>query len=195
MKNFLIPPLAFLLTVTLFGCSHFHTHETEQVELNQVENLLPDFNAARYNDIYFSGQPPLDQLDGLKELGFANIINLRQPMESGYEANVEEANAINAGLNYTHIPLKGNQPLTDEKIAEITAAVVKNRQLGKTLVHCSSGNRAALWLGGHFYKDHGVSKEDAYKIATQAGLNKETPMNVLKNYLEMQESPSPRSRY
>lgn len=183
MKLFFVTISLMFLLVTS-GCSHVNTVKEKKYDIEQIENLLSGFNAARYSDIYFSGQPPLDQLRQLKEQGFENIVNLRQANEGAYSAVIEEKKVKEAGLNYAHIPLKGHTPLTDEKIAEITQAIVKNRELGKTLVHCSSGNRVALWVGGHFYNDHGLSKEDAYKIALKAGLTKEAIQETLNNYLD-----------
>ena len=116
-----------------------------------------------------------------------SVINLRTAVEGNYDASIEKQRAEAAGLNYTHTPVKGGAPLTDQRIDEITQAIAKNRSLGKTLVHCSSGNRVALWSGGHFFKDHGVSKEDAYKIALKVGLTKETLQKNLNQYLETTE--------
>lgn len=109
----------------LFGiCTCEHEADSENSKIEQVEALLPGFNVARYADIYFSGQPPLDQLGELKAQGFANIVNLRQLREGRYEATVEARLAKNAGLNYVNIPVSGGDPLTDEKIAKITNAIV-----------------------------------------------------------------------
>ena len=167
------------------GCAHLEADKQTQanIEIEQVTDLLPGFSTTKYADLYFAGQPPLDQLATLKTKGFANIINLRQPKEGKYDASAEASAVTALGLNYTHIPIKGNEPLTDQTIEAITEAILANRTLGKTLVHCSSGNRVALWVGGHFFKDHGVPKALAIQIAEQAGLTSAKPKEMLENYL------------
>ena len=64
----------------------------------------------------------------------------------------------------------------------VTAEVVTQRKAGKILVHCSSGNRVALWVGAHFKKDHGYSADDARAIAKEMGLTKKELKEKLNAY-------------
>ncbi len=184
--KFALKMILLLFVFLVSGCSHLQVSDKVDEQIEHIDHLISGFSATRYSNIYFSGQPPLDSFDKLKALGFQNIVNLRTSNEGNYDEKTEAQRVKEAGLNYTHIPVRGSAPLTDQKIEEITQAIVKNRSLGKTLVHCSSGNRVALWAGGQFYKDHGVSKEDAQKIARQIGLTKVSLQENLKNFLEDQ---------
>jgi uncharacterized protein (TIGR01244 family) len=171
-----------LMFITMASCAHKEAPKgTTQVQQNV--QISPNFKAQQYSDIYFSGQPPLADFTELKRQGFATVVNLRQSKENDYNAKDEKAAVEKSGLNYVHIPMSGDEPLTDEKIQTITQAVVKTRKEGKTLVHCSTGNRAGLWAGGHFYKDHGYSKEESMKVAEQLGLTNSKLKKNLQNYL------------
>src|SRR5207253_10975059 len=46
----------------------------------------------------------------IKKLGFASIINLRQPTEAGALVEEEAAAAKQTGINYFNIPMNGQKP-------------------------------------------------------------------------------------
>lgn len=175
--------IVFLLSLALFISACTHSGQ----KLNQDVVLTPSLTAQKYTNIYFSAQPHLEDFQALRSKGFATIINLRQSKEDSYSEADERKVAERAQFNYVHIPMSGKEPLTDEIISKVTKAVVDHRSKGKVLIHCSTGNRAALWGGGHFYKDHGYSKEDSMKVAKQLGLNEDVPLKNLENYLENKE--------
>ena len=66
----------------------------------------------------------------------------------------------------------------------MTTAVKKHRKKGKVLIHCASGNRVGVWLGGHFHKDHGFSKEESLALAKKLGLTQEQAIANVKKYLK-----------
>lgn len=137
--------------------------------------------ATRFADLYFSGQPSPEDYAKLHEEGFRTVINLRGPDE--YD-EAQEASAVEAlGMTYVVIPFAKDAELTDELADEVTAAVVHNREAGKLLVHCSTGNRTAVWLGGHFHKDHGLDKAEAMKMAELLGLSHPGAKAKLERYL------------
>lgn len=81
----------------------------------------------------------------VKKLGYASIINLRQPTENGANVEAEAEAAKNAGLRYVHLPLNGAAP--DAAVVDhfLEAIVLPENQ--PALVHCATGNRAAaLWM-------------------------------------------------
>ena len=173
-----------LLFPLFFACAHKLTKSEALKKVEENVEILPELKGAKYSNIYFSGQPPLKNMAELKLKGFSTVINLRQEKENVYFASEEEKAVKEAGLSYVHAPMKGSEPLSDTKLKEITEAVVAHRKEGKILVHCSSGNRAALWAGGHFFSDHGSSKEEAFEIAKRLGLTNRSLQKNLKNYLE-----------
>lgn len=147
-------------------------------------DLGTSFKPHRFADIYFSGQPAEGDWKLLKEKGFNAVINLRTAAEYG---EVSERNAVLAeGLAYVSVPVDREQPM-DKAIADsITKAIKANRGRGKILIHCSSGNRAALWAGAHFYLDHDLSKADAVKMAETLGLTQDSAKKKLKDFLDTQ---------
>ena len=82
---------------------------------------------------------------GIKNLGFAAIINLRLPTEQGADNDAEAAAAKAAGIHYIHIPFNGAMP--DPVVADRFIQVVTEPGNQPAFIHCASGNRAAaLWM-------------------------------------------------
>ena len=150
----------------------------------KVEENIPigvSLKANRYDNIYFSGQPSLLDIRKMKKQGFTHIINLRESSE--HDEKAERLLAKSLDIKYTQKPFIGKKPLTDEYIDSVTQAVKAHRHEGKTLIHCGSGNRAGVWAGGHFYKDHKYSKNQSVVIAKKMGMKREKPLLKLQDYL------------
>src|SRR6266513_982755 len=49
---------------------------------------------------------------GIKNMGFASIINLREATEQGADVEAEAAAAKAAKITYFHVPFNGTQPAT-----------------------------------------------------------------------------------
>jgi protein tyrosine phosphatase (PTP) superfamily phosphohydrolase (DUF442 family) len=162
-----------LLFVFLVSCAQFSSKEKKVIG----ENL----EAHQFKSIFFSGQPSMEDLKKLKEQGFTHIINLRR--ETEYDERAERKTVNDLGMSYSHHPFPLDLKVDDKYIDKVTDSIIEQRQKGKTLVHCSSGNRVAIWLGGHFSRDHGDSKEEAYERAQEMGLSKDGAKKALKEYL------------
>jgi protein tyrosine phosphatase (PTP) superfamily phosphohydrolase (DUF442 family) len=168
-------------TTFMTSCSHSkHKEGTSKVEKNVV--IGKNLKANRFSNLYLSAQPSLEDLRDLKKQGFSTVINLRGPKE--YDEKAERNLLKTQGVNYYNIPFYKNSKLTDEYITSVTKKVMKHRKEGKLLVHCSSGNRVGIWLGGHFYKDHGLSKDESIKMAKDLGLTKEAAEKKLRLFLD-----------
>lgn len=181
-----------LVTISIFSTQLYSKDtQTKGTEKSSIEKLPIEQNltigdslkAQRFKDLYFSPQPSDKDFKKLKDQGFAAIVNLRLPKEGEYSVESDKKMAESLGLKYVHVPMDSKMDLTDESISEITSAVVKSRGNGKVLVHCSSGNRVGMWLGGHFYKDHGFSKSQSLEIAEKLGLTKKTAISKVEKYL------------
>lgn len=82
---------------------------------------------------------------GIKNLGFASIINLRLPTENGADIDAEAAAAKAAGITFIHIPFNGAMP--DPAVADRFLQAVTQPGHQPAFIHCASGNRAAaLWM-------------------------------------------------
>jgi uncharacterized protein (TIGR01244 family) len=105
---------------------------------------------------------------GIKNLGFASIVNLRLPNEQGADIEAEAAAAKTAGINYIHIPFNGSMP--DPAVADRFIKVVTEPGNQPAFIHCASGNRAAaLWMIKRVLVDK-WDNDKAVQEATDLGL-------------------------
>jgi uncharacterized protein (TIGR01244 family) len=112
------------------------------------------------------GATPAHALAGLKENGFAAVVNFRMPDEPG--ANIDEAKAAaaKAGLKYIHLP---HQTPTPEIAAAFLKAVADPANL-PVYIHCASANRVgAMWFIKRVKLD-GWDTDRAMKEAESIGL-------------------------
>lgn len=173
--------IKFLITVFLIsGCAQLQKESLEQMKYNQT--VGQGLSVHNYGEVYFSGQPSDEDFRQLKKQGFTQIINLRKDVEDNYIEKSEADLVKGMKMDYAHIPMDLSKPLTDQYINEIARPVRAARKSGKVLVHCSSGQRVALWAGGHFYKDHGYSRKNVELLVLNMGLEKEVLKDKLKEY-------------
>jgi uncharacterized protein (TIGR01244 family) len=100
---------------------------------------------------------------GLKKMGYASIINLRQANEPGAEIDAEAAAARDAGIAFVHLPFNAAMP--DPSIVDSFLKAVTAPQNQPAFVHCASGNRAAaLWMIKRMLLDNW----DAERAGTEA---------------------------
>jgi uncharacterized protein (TIGR01244 family) len=89
----------------------------------------------------------------IKEMGFASIINLREPTEAGANLEEEAAAAKAAGLRYYSIPLNANSP--DPAAADKFLAAITQKGTEPAFIHCAGGGRAAtMWFIKRIVIDH-----------------------------------------
>lgn len=173
---------SIIAILAISGCAQFHkVNHTQVMEYNQAvgDKLV----AHKYGDIYFSGQPSNQDVEKLKQQGFVHIINLRNSQEENYK-ELSEAQIVKTNqIYYSHIPMDLNQPLSDQYIKKVVAGVMTHRKEGKTLIHCSSGQRAALWAGAHFFKDHKYSEAKVENMTEKMGLENTSLKEKLNEYL------------
>jgi uncharacterized protein (TIGR01244 family) len=102
-------------------------------------------------------------VSGLKQMGYASIINLREASEPGADIDAEAAAAKTAGINFVHLPFNGAMP--DPAVADKFLIAVTDKKNQPAFVHCASANRAAaMWM----IKRMVVDKWDADRAGTEA---------------------------
>ena len=102
-------------------------------------------------------------VSGLKQMGYASIINLREASEPGADIDAEAAAAKAAGINFIHLPFNGGSP--DPAVADNFLKAVTEAKNQPAFVHCASGNRAAaMWM----IKRMQIDKWDADRAGTEA---------------------------
>jgi uncharacterized protein (TIGR01244 family) len=116
-----------------------------------------------------SGAIKPGSIPNIKKMGFAAIINLREPTENGANLEEEEAAAKAAGIRYFSIPLNGNSP--DPAAADKFLEAITQKGSEPAFIHCAGGGRAAtMWFIKRMAVDH-WDVDRAAKEATDLGMN------------------------
>jgi len=171
--------LLALTSVFLMSCSHYgkHPHSVEQAK---TIGTLKDLK--RYGPLTFAAQPDKKTINSLKDQGYELVINLRHPSE--FKDFDEEKVVTSNDLSYYNIPLFTKNKKFSRKAIKDIHNIVKENHNKKIFIHCSSGNRAAAWLGAHLYLDHGVDLEESISTAKQVGMTKSKLETRLRKFLE-----------
>ncbi len=118
----------------------------------------------------------------IKKMGFASIINLRQPTEQGADIEAEAAAAKTAGINFYNIPFNNAAP--DPAVVDRFLQTITKPGNEPAFIHCASGNRAAgMW----FVKRVIVDKWDVERAGAEAaslGLSNPTLKTFMLSYIE-----------
>lgn len=126
-----------------------------------------------------AGATTPEAMAGIKDLGFASVINFRTAEEDGANIEASQAAALAAGLTYIHIPFRAP---TAEKTEEFLTAVA-NPDHQPTFIHCASANRVgAMWYIKRVTQD-GWDAERAMAEAETIGLRSERLKEFAQNYV------------
>ena len=132
---------------------------------NVTKETLPGVtNFARLETtIACAGATTPQAVAGLKQMGYASIINLREASEAGADIDAESVAAKSAGITFIHLPFNTASP-NPEVVDSFLKAVTEPKNQ-PAFVHCASGNRAAaMWM----IKRMQVDKWDAERAGTEA---------------------------
>lgn len=165
---------ALLGALVLLGCA-----STEN-NWKKVGNLEEAFV---FHKAVYTAQPNEAALRELKDKGVKTIINLRAPSEDRATFNREKKLARELGMTFHNIPMTGKE-FSPEAVDEVYKVYKEAKKDGRVLLHCSSGNRAAAWLGAHLFRHDGFSKEKSMSIAKSKGLNKDEIENRLDRFFD-----------
>jgi uncharacterized protein (TIGR01244 family) len=115
-----------------------------------------------------TGAIKADVVPKIKEMGFASIINLRQPSEPGADIEAEAAAAKAVGVRYYSIPFNGAAPDPTAADKFLDAITAKGSQ--PAFIHCAGGGRAAtMWFIKRLVVDH-WDADRAAKEAAELGM-------------------------
>ena len=152
-------PLTLVLTLVIYVpwlCAQ--TQNVTKETLPGVTNF-----AKLDTTIACAGATTPQAVAGLKQLGYASIINLREASEAGAEIDAEAAAARTAGINYVHLPF--NTAMPDPAVVDNFLKAVTDAKNHPAFVHCASGNRAAaMWM----IKRMQIDKWDADRASSEA---------------------------
>jgi len=134
----------------------------------------------------FGGATPPAAMAGLREAGFASVINLRLASESGADVEACRAAAEEAGLIYIHLPFDAEKP--DPHLVENFLTAVGDPAKQPVYIHCNSANRVgALWMIERVLKDNWTI-DNARREATKVGLTAPEADAFAINYIEAHRS-------
>ena len=89
----------------------------------------------------------------IKKMGFASIINLRQPSEQGADIDAEAAAAKAAGIRFYTSRSTARRPIRPRPTSFLEAITTKGSE--PAFIHCAGGNRAAaMWMIKRLAVDH-----------------------------------------
>lgn len=119
---------------------------------------------------------------GIKNMGYASIINLREASEQGADIDAEAAAAKAAKITYFHVPYNGAQPTTaavDQFLKAITTPGAE-----PAFIHCAGGNRAAsMWFIKRVLIDKWAT-DRAMTEATDLGFSSQPLKNFAMDYIK-----------
>ena len=136
-------------------------------------------NYARIdNRLAVGGQPTVETLRGLKQMGFRTVVNLRMP---GELAEDEGAIVREAGLDYVSVPISsGSFSSTD---VDAVARVLDDETTAPVLLHCASSNRVGGVMAVLAAR-RGKSAEDALAFGQEAGLESASMIEAATRLIE-----------
>jgi uncharacterized protein (TIGR01244 family) len=115
-----------------------------------------------------AGATKAEAVPEIKKMGFASIINLRLPTESGADIDAEAAAAKAAGIRFYAIPFNAQSP--DPAVADRFLEAITAKGSEPAFIHCAGGNRAAaMWMIKRLSVDH-WAVDRATEEATALGL-------------------------
>jgi uncharacterized protein (TIGR01244 family) len=133
----------------------------------------------------FGGATEPSAMAGLKEYGFASVINLRLATEDGADVDASRAAAEAVGLKYIHMPFNTAAP--DPHFVENFAAALGDTTNQPAYIHCGSATRAAaLWMISRVLED-GWNIADAQKEAEAIAAKPADAVAFATKYLASQE--------
>ena len=153
-----------VMALALAACAEPRPEAALDLEPCTIQGL-PD--CVRAGALTFGGQPTADALRLLAARGYRTVISTRGEGELDWD---EHALVAGLGMRYVAIPMASPvTSITDSQVAALDAALASE---GPTLLHCSSGNRAAGLWGAWLAERRGVDRARALALAEQAGMTR-----------------------
>jgi protein tyrosine phosphatase (PTP) superfamily phosphohydrolase (DUF442 family) len=107
---------------------------------NAVPRMISNYGRAA-PAVGISGQPTVAGIDAAQELGFALMVDLRQPEETGVAA--EAARAADIGLRRISVPMPGTPGAELDAFLDQLTGILDEASNFPILLNCGSANRAA----------------------------------------------------
>lgn len=141
--------------------------------------LIPNYTRLTPT-IAAAGQPTLEALAKLREMGFKTVVNMRA--ESEPDALAGEAEAVRAqGLDYVSVPIT-IETFGLEAIATVERVLADPAQ-APLLLHCNSSNRTGGVWAVVQARARGLSVDEALAEGQRAGLHSQKMIDAVRRVL------------
>jgi len=159
--------LVIFVALIVSVCSILVPVKAQQVTKEDVDGIT---NLHRLETtVACSGAIKATAVPDIKKMGFASIINLREPTEAGADLEGEAAAAKSTGIRYYSIPFNGQKP--DPSVADKFLQAINANGTEPAFIHCAGGGRAAtMWFIKRMVVDHWDTDKAAME-ATALGMN------------------------
>lgn len=151
-------------------------------DTNMKADFLPTEginNLYKTGNIYLAGQPSIEALEGIKEMGVKKIFNLRSDGEADFSAIEQKIKEL--GMEYIFLPIMKDGALNPEACKVLNDQVTDD---GTSFVHCGSANRVGGWLISFLVSKKGLDFEEAVSIAQNSGLKSVEFIEQVQNMLD-----------
>ena len=176
--------LSIVSTTLITGCSSGSKNEGGEGPAYQVESLNSNYEYYSVNDQIFIGPQPSEE--NIKEFksdkDVAVIINLRAKKENKKVNFDPKKVSQSVGIKYYQVPLMKNGQPSEASLDRIDSIMKKHGRV-RTLVYCSSGNRAAAWYATQNAKKNEMTTDEALDSAHKVGLANKKLKGILTSYL------------
>jgi protein tyrosine phosphatase (PTP) superfamily phosphohydrolase (DUF442 family) len=152
----------------LAACASTDAGGTAPAPRPELAELGTTRNVTALGDLILAGQPSAEDLGLAARRGITRVINLRTPAEMERVDFDQAARCAELGLDYVGIAIDFTtmDDATFDAVLELLDRPAPDG--GKTLLHCASGNRVAVFVAVRRMLQDGVSYEEAL-IDAQAG--------------------------
>src|ERR1700674_1773646 len=170
-----------LLTVSLIAATTWIAAAPARAQEVTKENVDGITNFHRLETtVACAGAIKPEVVPDIKKMGFASIINLRQPTEPGANLEGEAAAAKTADIRYYSIPFNAMSP--DPAAADKFIEAITTKGTEPAFIHCAGGGRAAtMWFIKRMVVDH-WDVDRAAKEATALGMTSPTLKQFALDY-------------
>ena len=136
----------------------------------------------QFGNVIFADQPDKATVEMYKDKDVKMVISIRGESEN---AGFDERKAVEkAGMAFIQIPYMKGRKIDGQNVDEILSLLNMTEENGsKVVLHCTHSQRAGSLLGVALYKK-GYSREEANKLAKEAGMTSEMITKIHNQFLD-----------
>lgn len=169
-----------LLSVFIFASCSLGKFKEQSVT---QEKIATGYVLKKYGSLYYGGQPKSVDMIKLRQEGFVAIVNFRKHKEDAkYNEKWERNNSLLSGMSYYNMGFDpNNDELSNAYVNKLPGVIKEEMEKGKVLLHCKSGNRAAMWIAANAYLNQKANPKQTKDLAKKLGV-KGKPLKLLNDY-------------